>query len=192
MKEIITALEPYKIKVDSIYKSNAKKKIYYHKCYEMSAEYITSLAFGNNVSPENLTLVHGAAQLACIMIGHAWVEIKDTIVFDGVLQSFYTKDGYYKTLKAKKFVSFVPEETRRNLIETEIYANWYPEEFLLAYRDLTGIYVLGSDDNIFVDSKLVERMRQELIIDVNQEPKNLKQYYKYRREYLKKYLSSCS
>jgi hypothetical protein len=49
----------------------------------------------------------------CLMGGlhnHGWVEIGD-VVFDGVLQDFYTKEGYYKAQIVKPWYRFDRQAT---------------------------------------------------------------------------------
>ncbi|MBL8797207.1 MAG: hypothetical protein JNM56_25115 [Planctomycetia bacterium] len=54
-----------------------------------------------------ILLVHGTSSLGG-GDDHAWVELSDDIVFDGVLQRFYKKSSYYKLTGAQAFDKFTP------------------------------------------------------------------------------------
>lgn len=55
-----------------------------------------------------IRLVHGLYKPATLDVhaGHAWVEIDEDIIFDGVLQRFYDKSGYfdyYNAIEERKY-----------------------------------------------------------------------------------------
>lgn len=85
-------LTPYEIMVDEIYKTGKTKRLSPKNCYKKSFDYVA----GKDL--DTILLVHGKYKPYSLKkhSGHAWVEIENKIVFDGVLQSFYEKDEYYQ------------------------------------------------------------------------------------------------
>jgi hypothetical protein len=82
--------------------------IYFHECFYRSWRYV---ADNMRVLLRNAWLVHGVyAKLDGLPAGlpHAWVEIGEDIVFDGVLQRFFPRQGYYEILHAEAHYKYDP------------------------------------------------------------------------------------
>ncbi|SDN61922.1 hypothetical protein SAMN05443253_11514 [Bacillus sp. OK048] len=55
---------------------------------------------------------------------HAWIELPNNIIFDGVLQQFYDKHGYYDTYKITKINEYTPVEAREFMLKTGRHDFW--------------------------------------------------------------------
>lgn len=90
-------------------------------CYQQAYYYATDHA------PSGSALIHGhirEGRATGKHIGHAWVELPGDIVFDGVLQKFYRKDGYYKAREAKPTLTFPKEEAMFVMIQHRHFGPW--------------------------------------------------------------------
>jgi hypothetical protein len=69
---------------------------YWRDCYRQAADYLLAHAPEHHLCPRGagLTLVHGVGHAGSRPWGHAWVELPGNLVFDGVRQQFYDRDGY--------------------------------------------------------------------------------------------------
>ena len=65
------------------------ENVYPRACYMMACEYAYHIAR----SFLDYKVVHGETSL--VFGGHAWVELPNDLVFDGVYQRFYRRDDYY-------------------------------------------------------------------------------------------------
>lgn len=72
-------------------------------------------------------LVHGTCKTPLSTYGHAWVEIEGNIIFDGVLQRFYDKEGYYKQRGARKEAEYSYLDAYENLIKFNRYDDWFDD-----------------------------------------------------------------
>jgi hypothetical protein len=61
-------------------------------------------------------------------MGHAWVELPDDVVFDGVAQGFYTRESYYRVMAAKPLVSFSWTAAQRQRRQQGHYGPWHQVE----------------------------------------------------------------
>jgi hypothetical protein len=68
-------------------------------CYYRSFRYVSK----HCTSIQPLWLVQGEYWLGA---RHAWVELPDDLVFDGVMQRFYRKDAYYEIQGARAWYKF--------------------------------------------------------------------------------------
>jgi hypothetical protein len=73
------------------------------ECFYRSYRYVADRWC--DLGRENLWLVHGEYSLG---FAHAWVELFDRVVFDGVLQRFYDLDRYYKIQSARPWYKYEP------------------------------------------------------------------------------------
>src|SRR5262249_10516230 len=73
-------------------------------CFPRAIEFL--ILFGPKKSQEhNAVYVYGKA--LCGGLGeHGWVELDDRIVFDGVQQQFYAKQGFYESEGARQWYRF--------------------------------------------------------------------------------------
>jgi hypothetical protein len=75
-----------------------------------------------------LVLVHGTIEQPVGRIEHAWVELPGDIVFDGVAQRFYRRDGYYATMGAIKNHAYTPVQAGKLGGLTSVYGPWTDDE----------------------------------------------------------------
>jgi predicted NAD-dependent protein-ADP-ribosyltransferase YbiA (DUF1768 family) len=60
------------------------------------------------------------------MRGHAWVELAGNVVFDGVLQRFYNKQGYEQVLLATPDARYTPKEAAQHYLTYKgFYGPWH-------------------------------------------------------------------
>jgi hypothetical protein len=93
-------------------------------CYTQAYYYATDHA------PDGSILIHGhirEGRPSSKHIGHAWVELPCDIVFDGVLQKFYHKDGYYEARNAKRTLAFPKKEAIFVMIKYRHFGPWNGE-----------------------------------------------------------------
>jgi len=66
-----------------------------------------------------MRLIHGVVSHAPhrIPFEHAWVELPGDIVFDGVVQAFFTRVSYYAVMAAVALDAYSAPETTRRLGE---------------------------------------------------------------------------
>jgi hypothetical protein len=74
------------------------------ECYIRAFRYVWDLV-GRIKPNDQVWLVHGEYGLST---GHAWVELPGDAVFDGVLQRFYEKRGYYEIHSASPWYKYSP------------------------------------------------------------------------------------
>lgn len=91
-KEDLKHLSQYEVTPNDEYKTGKIRRLSPKNCYQKAFEYVSSKSHIKGIK-----LVHGLYKPSFIKnhSGHAWVELPGEIVFDGVLQRFYSKDGYY-------------------------------------------------------------------------------------------------
>lgn len=58
-------------------------------------------------------------------IGHAWVEISDEILFDGVVQRFYRRNGYYERRNAEPRCALAGLEVIVEMMRRGHFGPWY-------------------------------------------------------------------
>jgi hypothetical protein len=97
------------------------ERTYQGRCYQRALNFIL-----DHAEAKGCRLVHGTA--CSDLRGHAWVELSDGIVFDGVAQRFYRRHGYYIALTARKKQSFTPEQASRLAVAHNHCGPWTDEE----------------------------------------------------------------
>jgi hypothetical protein len=62
-----------------------------------------------------LRLIHGVVSHAphFVPLDHAWVELPGDVVFDGVVQTFFTRSSYYSVMAAAALDAYSAAATRR-------------------------------------------------------------------------------
>jgi hypothetical protein len=75
---------------------------------------------------DGLLLVHG--KYCERELDHAWAELPGGVVFDGVLQRFYSLDGYYWGARARKVIAYTPFQAARLGSLTKCNGPWTNEE----------------------------------------------------------------
>jgi len=73
-------------------------------------------------------LVHGVIAHApfFVPIAHAWVELLGDVVFDGVVQAFFTRASYYAIMGVQPQKSYSGAETRQ-LMDSSGYSGPWDE-----------------------------------------------------------------
>ena len=115
--ETIAELQPFEVDVADKYKTGHSKRIYWKLCYKKAWDYVC----GRN----DVILCHGL--YTKYQVGHAWVELPGNIVFDGVMQRFYAKEDYYKTLKITKLAEYSPVKAAKLILERRHFGPWHLE-----------------------------------------------------------------
>ncbi len=88
------------------------------QCYRRAFSYVQAHQMDEAV------LVHGSVFADARHSPHAWVELPDEIVFEGVLQHFYNKAMYYKFRDAKPTYRYTAAQARSLLISNGNYGAW--------------------------------------------------------------------
>jgi hypothetical protein len=83
---------------------------YPQQCYAKTARYVLEHA-----EIKGMRLVHGVVSHPPLFVplDHAWVELPGDIVFDGVLQTFFTRSSYYAIVAAVPLDAYSAADTRR-------------------------------------------------------------------------------
>jgi hypothetical protein len=99
------SLAPHQAQVPKTWRRNAIKNLYFpRQCFARAIQFVRR-------SPRLPQAEYFIGQAACGGCQqHGWVEIEG-IVFDGVMQDFYTKQGYYASQKVKPWYRFSREAT---------------------------------------------------------------------------------
>ena len=92
IKEDLKYLTQYEVTPNDEFKTGKAKRLYPKHCYRKAFEYVSAKR-----DIEGIKLVHGLYRPSFFdnHCGHAWVNLPNQIIFDGVLQLFYDKEGYY-------------------------------------------------------------------------------------------------
>ena len=114
------------------------RRRYPQQCYARTAKYVL-----DHPEIDGLHLVHGVASHGphFVPFDHAWVELPGDVVFDGVVQTFFTRPSYYAVMAAVALDAYSGVEARR-LLAADGHpgpwnVKWVPTpEQLLAYADL--------------------------------------------------------
>jgi hypothetical protein len=103
------------------------RRRYPQQCYSRTASYVL-----NHPDIEGMQLVHGVAshEPRHVPFDHAWVELPGHVVFDGVVQTFFTRASYYAVMSPMALDVYSAAETRQ-LAGTHRHpgpwnANWVP------------------------------------------------------------------
>jgi hypothetical protein len=100
---------------------------YPQQCYRKTVKYVLD-------HPEiaDMWLIHGVVSHAphFLPLEHAWAELPGEIVFDGVVQTFFTRASYYEVMAAVALDAY-SAATARRLVATHgrpgpWNANWVP------------------------------------------------------------------
>jgi hypothetical protein len=110
---------------------------YPQQCYPKTTRYVLQHPHIND-----LQLVHGVASHAPHFspFDHAWVELPGDVVFDGVVQRFFTRLSYYAAMTAVALDAYSAADTQRLLAQHghpgPWNLKWVPTPGqLLAYAD---------------------------------------------------------
>jgi hypothetical protein len=83
---------------------------YPQQCYAKTVKYVL-----NHPEMRGLRLIHGVVSHAphFVPLDHAWVELPGDIVFDGVVQTFFTRSSYYPVMAAAALDAYSAAATRK-------------------------------------------------------------------------------
>jgi hypothetical protein len=83
---------------------------YPQQCYAKTIKYVL-----DHADIEGMQLVHGVVSHAphFVPLDHAWVDLPGDIVFDGVVQEFFTQASYREVMAAVALDKYSAAETRR-------------------------------------------------------------------------------
>jgi hypothetical protein len=109
---------------------------YWGDCFRRAAEYVLARVPPGGPCPplEGLTLVHGTCRAGPLLWAHAWVELPDApgrgetggaLVFCGVRQRFFDREGYARVLGTTAEATYRPEEAVARLRATQRYGPWH-------------------------------------------------------------------
>ncbi len=91
---------------------------YPQQCYARTTKYVLQ-----HRGIHGARLVHGMVAHAphFVPMAHAWVELPGDVVFDGVVQAFFSRASYYAVMGALALATYSGAETQ-SLTETSGYA----------------------------------------------------------------------
>jgi len=86
------------------------RRRYPQQCYAKTVKYVF-----DHPEIKGAQLVHGVVSHAphFVPLEHAWVELPGDIVFDGVVQTFFTRSSYYSVMTAVALDVYSAGATRR-------------------------------------------------------------------------------
>ena len=120
---------------------------YPQQCYAKTVRYVL-----DHPEIKGTRLVHGVVSHAphFLPLDHAWVELPGDVVFDGVVQTFFTRSSYYSVMAAVALDAYSAIATRR-LVDTHgspgpWNAKWVPtarqlEAYAAAVRTRQGVRI---------------------------------------------------
>jgi hypothetical protein len=90
-------------------------------CYRQAFHFVV------DVAPEGSFLVHGHIREggpSAEHVAHAWVELPGDIIYDGVLQRFYRRKGYYRKRDARRTFAVAKADAALALAVHFHYGPW--------------------------------------------------------------------
>src|SRR5713226_8061633 len=99
------------VEVDAGWKRRTwPRRRYPQQCYTRTTKYMLQ-----HLDIEGARLVHGMIAHApyFVPLAHAWVELPGDIVFDGVVQAFFTRASYYAVMAALPLDTYSGLEAER-------------------------------------------------------------------------------
>jgi hypothetical protein len=86
------------------------RRRYPQQCYAKTARYVL-----DHADIRGMRLIHGVVSHPPMFVplDHAWVELPGDIVFDGVLQTFFTRASYYAIMAAMPVDAYSAADARR-------------------------------------------------------------------------------
>jgi hypothetical protein len=116
------------------------RRRYPQQCYAKTVKYIV-----DHPQILGMRLIHGVVSHAphLVPFDHAWVELPGDVVFDGVVQTFFTHASYYSVMCAVALDTYSGGETTCQVVEHGYpgpwNAKWVPtpiqlEAYVAAFR----------------------------------------------------------
>jgi hypothetical protein len=125
------------------------RRRYPQQCYPKTTRYVLE-----HPQIDGLHLVHGVVSHAphFLPLDHAWVELPGDIVFDGVVQRFFTHVSYYAVMAAVVLDAYSVADTQRLVAEQghpgPWNVKWMPTPGqLLAYSEAARTLQEAADRN---------------------------------------------
>jgi hypothetical protein len=133
-------LAPYVRAVDAARACGTRpRRRYWGDCYRRAAGYVLDRILRDGACPqlEGMTLVHGTCHDGHQLWAHAWVELPgapgssgaglaaDALVFCGVRQQFFDREGYRRVMRSTAEASYRPEELVDRLQRTQRFGPWH-------------------------------------------------------------------
>jgi hypothetical protein len=102
-------------------------KRHWADCYRRACDYVLAHTAERGSCPPiiGMRLVHGVCGDTSDLWAHAWVELPGGVVFDGVRQQFYDRDGYRTVLHAMVEATYDAPEMIEQMRESERYGPWH-------------------------------------------------------------------
>src|SRR5687767_11956716 len=96
-------------------------------CYRRASDYVLAHTPEHGKCPpiEGMRLVHGLCGDASDVWAHAWVELPSGLVFDGVRQEFYDREGYSQVLHAVAEATYDATAMIEQMRESVRYGPWH-------------------------------------------------------------------
>jgi hypothetical protein len=124
------------------------RRRYPQQCYSKTTKYVL-----DHPEIEGMRLIHGVVSHAprFVPFDHAWVELPGSVVFDGVVQTFFARGSYYTVMSAMPIDTYSAAQTQQ-LVGTHGYpgpwtANWVPTPAQLAtYASARGMRASAGHD----------------------------------------------
>ena len=115
------------------------RRRYWGDCYRRAAEYVLDRFLRGGACPalEGMTLVHGTCCDEHQLWAHAWVELPGApaapgagpaagaLVFCGVRQQFFDRDGYRRVMRSTAEAAYRPDELVARLRRTQRFGPWH-------------------------------------------------------------------
>ena len=105
------------------------RRRYWGDCYRRAAEYVLDRVLRGSACPplEGMTLVHGTCRDEHQLWAHAWVELPgaDALVFCGVRQQFFDREGYRRVMRSTAEAAYRPDELVARLRRTQRFGPWH-------------------------------------------------------------------
>jgi hypothetical protein len=103
------------------------RRRYPQQCYPKTVKFVL-----DHPQIRGMRLIHGVVSHPphFVPLDHAWVELPGAIVFDGVVQAFFTRRSYYAVMTALALDAYTSAATRRLVVSQRRpgpwNANWGP------------------------------------------------------------------
>jgi hypothetical protein len=90
-------------------RGTSPRRRYPQQCYQKTVKYVL-----DHPEIKGMRLIHGVVSHAphFVPLDHAWVELPGDTVFDGVVQTFFTRASYFKVMSAMALDAYSAAATR--------------------------------------------------------------------------------
>ncbi len=109
-KEMIAEMKYFEVEPPQRFRTGKPKRIHLKDCFKKAIDYVFQLPNGVK---EEVKIVHGSfnpIKKEYVWGEHSWVELPGNIIFDGVMQRFYDKNGYYSHYNCIKEAEYTVKE----------------------------------------------------------------------------------